>query len=238
MPLGMEVGLGPGDIVLDGDSAPSTERGTAAPCFSATLLWHCRPSQQYIGSLMISALKWTCDSMVMSLIPGRRRMGWVTVFGRANHLGISPSHLGQLSLLPYAGRKMGIDQSAVMLCGWGVKMGWLIPYVDKREGGRVPGIKLCDPSLTRADMSALEMSIAQIIKHYTNVLFIVLFLSVFDALPVAQPIPSKHEKESPYTQSEIVSSYQTLAAKLLQRQRGYLAAASFEPQYGARNPGH
>jgi len=31
MPLGTEVGLGPGDIVLDGDPAPATERGTAAP---------------------------------------------------------------------------------------------------------------------------------------------------------------------------------------------------------------
>jgi len=32
MPLGMEVGLGPGDIVLDEDPAPQpTERGTAAP---------------------------------------------------------------------------------------------------------------------------------------------------------------------------------------------------------------
>ena len=27
----MEVGLGAGDIVLDGDPAPPTERGTAAP---------------------------------------------------------------------------------------------------------------------------------------------------------------------------------------------------------------
>jgi len=30
MPLGMEVGLDPGDNVLDGDPAPPTERGTAA----------------------------------------------------------------------------------------------------------------------------------------------------------------------------------------------------------------
>ena len=30
MQLGMEVGLGSGDIVLDGDPAPPTERGTAA----------------------------------------------------------------------------------------------------------------------------------------------------------------------------------------------------------------
>ena len=32
MPLGTEVGLGPGDIVLDGDPAP-TKRGTAPPAF-------------------------------------------------------------------------------------------------------------------------------------------------------------------------------------------------------------
>ena len=31
----MEVGLGPGDIVLDGDPAPTTERGTAPPIFQA-----------------------------------------------------------------------------------------------------------------------------------------------------------------------------------------------------------
>jgi len=35
MPLGTEVGLGPGDIVLDGNQAAPTERGTAAPHFSA-----------------------------------------------------------------------------------------------------------------------------------------------------------------------------------------------------------
>jgi len=32
--LGTEVDLGPGHIVLDGDQAPSGERGTAAPLFS------------------------------------------------------------------------------------------------------------------------------------------------------------------------------------------------------------
>jgi len=30
MPFGAEVGLGPGDIVLDGDPAPPTERDTTA----------------------------------------------------------------------------------------------------------------------------------------------------------------------------------------------------------------
>ena len=42
---------------------------------------------------------------------------------RINHLSISSSHIGQLSLLPSAGRKMSTSQSAVMLCDWGVKAG-------------------------------------------------------------------------------------------------------------------
>ena len=33
MLVGVEVGRGPGDVVLDGDPAPPTERGTAAPSF-------------------------------------------------------------------------------------------------------------------------------------------------------------------------------------------------------------
>jgi len=37
------------------------------------------------------------------------------------------SHLGQLSLLPSAGLKMGICQGVMTLCGWGVKVGlWFI----------------------------------------------------------------------------------------------------------------
>jgi len=54
--------------------------------------------------------------------------------------GIPPqyvtSHLVQLSLLPSFGRKMSTGQSAVMRCGWGVKAGWLIPFSNKRVGGR------------------------------------------------------------------------------------------------------
>ena len=39
------------------------------------------------------------------------------------------SHPGQLSLLPSVGRQMSTGQSAVTRCGWGVKAGWLIPFV-------------------------------------------------------------------------------------------------------------
>jgi len=35
VPLGTEVDLGPGDIVLDGAQIPPPKRGTAAPLFSA-----------------------------------------------------------------------------------------------------------------------------------------------------------------------------------------------------------
>ena len=41
--------------------------------------------------------------------------------------------------------------------------------VDKRDGWQV---KLCDPSLTRANLSAIGMCIAQ--ERYTNVLFTLL----------------------------------------------------------------
>jgi len=35
MPLGMEVGLSPGDFVLDGNPAPSPQKGAATSQFSA-----------------------------------------------------------------------------------------------------------------------------------------------------------------------------------------------------------
>jgi len=35
MSLGMEVGLGPGDFVLDGDPAPPPQKGGGPPKFSA-----------------------------------------------------------------------------------------------------------------------------------------------------------------------------------------------------------
>ena len=38
MPLGMEVGLSPGDFVLDGDSAPSP-KGRSPPIFGPRLVW-------------------------------------------------------------------------------------------------------------------------------------------------------------------------------------------------------
>jgi len=39
MPLGMEVGLNPGDFVLDGDPAPYPKRAEPHPIFGPRLLW-------------------------------------------------------------------------------------------------------------------------------------------------------------------------------------------------------
>jgi len=50
-PLGTEAGLGPGDIVLDGDPVPTMERGTASPTFRPmSILAKRSPSQQLLCS--------------------------------------------------------------------------------------------------------------------------------------------------------------------------------------------
>jgi len=55
MPLATEVGLSPGHIVLDGDTAPPTERGIAGPHFSAhfSLAWS-PISQELLSSCFIA----------------------------------------------------------------------------------------------------------------------------------------------------------------------------------------
>jgi len=37
MPLGMELGLGPGDVEFDGDPAPPSQKGAKPPKFSANV---------------------------------------------------------------------------------------------------------------------------------------------------------------------------------------------------------
>jgi len=74
--------------------------------------------------------------------------------------------MGQLNLLPFVGRETSTGKSAMMLRSWEIKTAWLIPLVDKWLCSWQ--VKLCAASLTRANPSALEMSIAHIINRYTN----------------------------------------------------------------------
>jgi len=60
----------------------------------------------WLGSLVVRALDLRLDGREFDSPPPQR----------ANHLGISPSHLGQLSLLPHAGQGE-YRHSAVMFCG-------------------------------------------------------------------------------------------------------------------------
>jgi len=84
--------------------------------------------RRLVGYAVTAVAAWRSGNVVgrlneVTLRRARLVVGWVTVFGRANHLSISPSHPGQLSLLPSVGREMSTSQSAVMLCDWGVKAG-------------------------------------------------------------------------------------------------------------------
>jgi len=60
MPLDIEVGLGTGSVMLEGDSAPPTQKGAQPPVFGPSLLWpNGRPSQIllstcYNGNRLIS----------------------------------------------------------------------------------------------------------------------------------------------------------------------------------------
>jgi len=111
------------------------------------------------------------DGRAFDSRPPRLVLGWVTVFGRANHLGIPPSYPGKLSLVPYAGREMSTGQSAAMLCGWRVMAGWPIP-LGRGVNAWVAG-KMFDPSLTRAIPERLRDHYRYVhnTKRYTNVLF-------------------------------------------------------------------
>jgi len=68
MPFGMEVGLGPGHIVLDGDSAPPWKKAQQPPPhFRPTLLRHGRPSQQQLRFMMWGTKLWSLFSEALFL---------------------------------------------------------------------------------------------------------------------------------------------------------------------------
>ena len=75
MPLGTEAGLGPGDIMLDGDPAPSTERGTAGPSlFGPCLLWPKRSLISATAELLFSVcLEFHSLAFSASTMLGRRQ---------------------------------------------------------------------------------------------------------------------------------------------------------------------
>jgi len=122
------------------------------------------------------------------------------------------SHAGQLSLLPSVGREMSTGQSAVVLCGCGVKAGWLFPSVDACDththtttvlrpffrdypGEPVPGENFwtlwCKGRLTEADTQTIQLGatpsgLTSAHPHHPPIFYRP------DALPATQPTVSKH----------------------------------------------
>jgi len=104
------------------------------------------------------------DGHAFNSRPPRLVLGWVTILGWANYLNISPSHPGQLSLLPSAGREMSTSQSAgdALWLGSNGRYGlfhlWINVWV---------AIKTTDPLLTYATLKHLRDE-QLIMKRYTN----------------------------------------------------------------------
>jgi len=71
MLLGTEVGLGPGDIMLDGDPAPPPmERGTAVPLlFGPCLLWRNGWPSQLLLSSCCRLRYWSRRARVKEAVP-------------------------------------------------------------------------------------------------------------------------------------------------------------------------
>jgi len=72
MPLDMEVGLGPGHIVLDVDRSPPPERGTAAPSFWPMPIVAKRSLISATAELLLSCYKYTLRVLV-PLMSARRK---------------------------------------------------------------------------------------------------------------------------------------------------------------------
>jgi len=70
-------------------------------------------SHRVAGSLVRALDSWHHGCKFNSWLP-QLILGWVTIFWQANHLSISPSHPGQLSLLPSAEQETSTCQIVVM----------------------------------------------------------------------------------------------------------------------------
>jgi len=76
---------------------------------------------------------------VVTLRRARSVPGWVTAFGRANHIGMQPATQANSASYPMRDEKW-VSATKVWRCSaaaWGVNAGWLIPYVNKRMGAKL-----------------------------------------------------------------------------------------------------
>ena len=138
MPLGTEVGLSPGDIVLDADTAP--QKGHISPHFSAhdycgkrspisatvELLFLLSAGNCYPRSTTNTSTCSRCrqnkdsGSFRRASLPGKAYQ--LSQKSRERFATTQPS-LRPIQPSTLSGTKMNTGQSAVTVCGWGVKAG-------------------------------------------------------------------------------------------------------------------
>ena len=99
------------------------------------------------------------------------------------------SHSGQPSFLPSVGREMSTGQSAVMLCGWGVKAGMAHCICGQACGWQ---LNLHDPSLTRAKPECFIDHVLLTIKRYTNLRLLCISIVYFRALEISNFLSTTH----------------------------------------------
>jgi len=75
-------------------------RETTVRCSVIFIAWRYVKARHAVAAVWRSGNGIGRINEVITVRRVRLLLGWVTVFGQANHLGISPSHPGQLSLLP------------------------------------------------------------------------------------------------------------------------------------------
>jgi len=111
-----------------------------------------------------SALVWINE---VTLRRARLVLGWMTVCGRVNHLGLWPSTQANSAFYPQRDGKWLPARNAATLCIWGVKA-----CVVHSTSGWACGwqVKLCDPSifsLTRTIPECLRGELLMV-KPYKN----------------------------------------------------------------------
>jgi len=108
MPLGMEVGVGPGRIVLDGDPAPRPKKGHSPPIFGRCLLWpNCRPSQLLLSTCFIKHLvgRVASGEIIVQLLKSKCLPALYAIAWTHEHWTvISLDHWSSLSTAVYLGR--------------------------------------------------------------------------------------------------------------------------------------
>jgi len=90
MPLGMEVDLGPGHIVLDGDPAPLPKRGLS-PQFSAHVC--CGQTAGWIKMTLGTEVSLSPGDIVLDGEPAFPKMGTAAHFSALVYCGQTVAHL-------------------------------------------------------------------------------------------------------------------------------------------------